>query len=250
MTLLAACLAGVGTLLWPRGPGTQRLAVLSRTRSSSVASAPRSAHASAWERARRLLPGGGTAGVSSQDLLSLLEAVAPALEAGIGPASALRIVAEARAGSGQLDPLTVLATDIAAAAGQGAMLAPLWRGAADSTGSAELLLLAHAWSLTEDLGVPLASAVRTTAGLLEARIAQEQRLASTVGGTKATVNLLTVLPLGGPVLAIVLGIGPAELYGGSRLTQGSLVLGLCLAGLGRWWVRRMIEAVTRGPVIA
>jgi tight adherence protein B len=188
--------------------------------------------------------------VSSQDLLSLLEAVAPALEAGIGPASALRIVAEARAGSGRLDPLTVLATDIAAAAGQGAMLAPMWRRAADSTGSAELLLLAHAWSLTEDMGVPLASAVRTTAGLLEARIAHEQRLASAVAGARATVNLLTVLPIGGPLLALVLGIGPVELYGESLLTQGSLVLGLCLAGVGRWWVRRMIEAVTRGPVIA
>jgi tight adherence protein B len=201
-------------------------------------------------RRRHLLPRGRADGVRAQDLLSLLEAIAPALEAGIAPASALRIVAEARAGSGHLDPLTELATDIASAAEQGAMLAPLWRRAADATGSAELLLLAHAWSLTEGLGVPLASAVRTTAGLLEARIVHERRLAGAVAGPKATVNLLTILPIGGPLLAVVLGVGPAELYGGSLMTQGSLVLGVCLAGVGRWWVRRMIKAVARGPVMA
>jgi tight adherence protein B len=75
-------------------------------------------------------------------------------------------------------------------------------------------------------------------------------LAAAVAGAKATVNLLTALPLAGPLLALVLGIGPSELFGGSRLTQGCLVLGLCLAGIGRWWVRRMVRAVARGPMIA
>ncbi|MDQ1538543.1 MAG: tight adherence protein [Actinomycetota bacterium] len=113
-----------------------------------------------------------------------------------------------------------------------------------------MLLLAQAWSLTEDMGVPLAQAVRTTAALVEARIAHERRLTGAVAGANATVNLLTVLPIGGPLLALVLGIGPGQLYAGSPLTQASLVLGLCLAGVGRWWVHRMVRAVARGPVIA
>jgi tight adherence protein B len=100
------------------------------------------------------------------------------------------------------------------------------------------------------MGVPLAQAVRTTAGLLEGRIAHERGLAGAVAGARATVNVLTVLPIGGPLLALVLGIGPGELYAGSRLTQVSLALGLCLAGIGRWWVRRMVRAVARGPVIS
>jgi tight adherence protein B len=125
----------------------------------------------------------------------------------------------------------------------------MWREAARSAGSAELLMLAQAWSLTEEMGVPLAQAVRTTVGLLEARIAHERQLAGAVAGAKATVNLLTILPVAGPLLALVLGIGPGELYGGSRLTQISLALGLGLAGVGRWWVRRMVRAVARGPVI-
>ena len=167
----------------------------------------------------------------------------------MAPASALRIAADARSGAGRPDPLAALASGMASAAADGAMLGPLWREAAESAGSAELLLLAQAWSLTEDIGAPLAQAVRTTAGLLEARIAHERRLAAAVAGPKATVNVLTVLPIGGPLLALVLGIGPGELYGGSRLAQGSLVLGLCLAGIGRCWVRLMVRAVARGPVI-
>jgi tight adherence protein B len=139
---------------------------------------------------------------------------------------------------------------MASAAADGVSLGSLWRDAAESARSAELLLLARAWSLTEDMGAPLAQAVRTTARLLEARIAHERRLSAALAGAKSTVNVLTILPFGGPLLALVLGIGPGELYADSRLTQGSLALGLCLAGIGRWWVRGMVRAVARGPVIA
>ena len=168
----------------------------------------------------------------------------------MAPALALRMAADSRSDSGRPDPLTSLARGMASAAAEGTPLGPLWRAAADSAGSAELLLLAHAWSLTEEMGAPLAQAIRTTAGLLEARVAHERRLASAVAGARATVNLLTVLPVAGPLLALVLGIGPVELFGGSRLTQGSLAIGLCLASVGRWWVRRMVRTVARGPVIA
>jgi tight adherence protein B len=250
VSLVVGLLAVVGILLWPERFGRHRLAILPGVSSDSISvKGSRSVFTSARERVRRCLPGRPTAGVTAQDMLGLLEAVAPALEAGMAPVSALRIAADARSGSGHLDPLAALASDIASAAAEGATLGPLWDKAAESTGSAELLLLAQAWSLTEDMGVPLAKAVRTTAGLLEARIAHERRLAGALAGAKATVNVLSVLPIGGPLLALVLGIGPGELYGGSRLTQASLVLGLCLAGIGRWWVHRMVGAVARGPVI-
>jgi tight adherence protein B len=265
VSLVLAFLAAAGILLWPGHSGWHRLGILpgvgqGRADTSvtsafvSVRSRPR--FASAVQQARQYLPGQQylpghpDAGVSAPDLLGLLEAIAPALEAGIAPAAALRIAADARSGSADLDPLAALASDMASAAAQGGPLGPLWRRAAESAGSAELRLLAQAWSLTEDLGVPLAQAVRTASGLLEARIAHERRLAGAVAGAKATVNLLTLLPIGGPLLALVLGIGPAELYGVSPMTQASLVLGLCLAGIGRCWVHRMVRAVARGPVIA
>ena len=251
MSLLAGLSAALGVLLWPGRFGRRSLQVLPGASSDAhPAASPNRVRGSAGQRARRSLTRRSAAGPTAQDLLGLLEAIAPALEAGIAPASALRIAADVRSGPARPDPLTELAGTIASAAAEGVSLGPLWRAAADSAGSAELLLLAQAWSLTEDMGVPLAQAVRTTAGLLETRISQERRLTSAVAGAEATVNLLTVLPIGGPLLALVLGIGPAELYGGSGLTQSCLVLGLCLAGAGRWWVHRMVRAVARGPVMA
>lgn len=247
MSLAVGLLAAVGILMWPDRFALCRLAILPRSSASVLV--PRSVPASAWARARLWRPGRRAAEMRTQDLLGLLEAIAAALEAGMAPAAALRIAADARSGPGRTDLLTALARAMASAAADGSPLGPLWREAAESAGSAELLILAQAWSLTEDMGVPLAQAVRTTARLLETRIAHERRLAAAVAGAKATVNVLTVLPIGGPLVALVLGIGPGELYGSSRLTQGSLVLGLCLAGIGRWWVRRMVRAVARGPVM-
>jgi len=247
VSLVAGFLAAVGILIWPERFAGHLLATLPGSPGSTRTL--RSVLVTAMEGAHRRLPGRSATGVTAADLLGFLEAIAPALQAGMAPASALRTAVDARSGSGQLDPLAALAGDMASAAAQGAMLGPLWREAARSAGSAELLLLAQAWSLTEDLGVPLAQAVRTTAALLEARIAQEQRLVGAVAGAKATVNVLTVLPIGGPLLGLLLGIGPGELYAGSSLTQTSLALGLLLAGIGRWWVHRMVRAVAQGPVI-
>lgn len=253
MSLVVAILAGMGILLWPERFGRRRLAILPRESPAPGpvgGPVPRWGPGSARGRVRRWLPGHPAAGVDARDLLGLLGAIAPALDAGMAPAAALGVAAEARSGSGQLDPLGALTRDLASAAAQGAMLGPLWRDAARSSGSSELLLLSRAWSLSEDMGVPLAQAVRTTAGLLEGRIAHERGLAGAVAGARATVTVLTVLPIGGPLLALVLGIGPGELYAGSRLTQVSLGLGLCLAAIGRWWVHRMVRAVARGPVVS
>lgn len=248
MNLVVALLVAVAVMLCPDRFG-QRWETILLPVSSSSARVPRSVAGSAKDRVRRWRPG-HIVGVSPQDLLGLLDAIAPALEAGMAPAAALRIAADARSDSGPPDVLTALARDMSSAAADGARLGPLWHSAAGSAGSPELLLMAQAWSLTEDMGAPLARAVRTTAGLLEARIAHERRLAAAVAGAKATVNLLSVLPIGGPLMALVLGIGPVELFGGSPLTQGSLVLGLALDGVGRLWVRRMVRGVARGPVIA
>jgi tight adherence protein B len=251
MSMAVGLLVMVGVLVWPGSFGRRSLAILPRV--STPATFPtllRSAGASSWVRVLHWRTGRRAAGISTQDLLGLLEAIAPALEAGMAPASALRIAADSRTDPGRPDPLDSLVRAMALAAANGDQLGPLWREASGSARSAELLLLAQAWSLTEDMGAPLAQAVRTTAGLLEARIAHERRLTAAVAGARATVNVLTVLPMGGPLVALVLGIGPGDLYGSSRLTQASLAMGLCLAVIGRWWVRQMVRRVGRGPVVA
>jgi len=249
VTLLVAALVAGGILLWPTGFGRRRLAILPGAPSSLLRQPGPMVGSwwgdvSRWGRPRR------AARVSPTDLLGLLEAVGRALDAGMAPAAALRVAAECRDGSGPADPVAMLVGRMASAAADGAALGPLWLSEAGAARSPELLLLAHAWSLTEDIGAPLSQAVHTTVGLLEARAAHERRLAAAVAGARATVNLLTVLPIGGPLVAMVLGIGPAELFMGSGLTQGCLLLGICLAMIGRWWVRQMVRAVAHGPVIA
>lgn len=252
MTLAVSWLVWVAVLAWPGSFCRNHLAILygSSTTATGRALGHPSARGSTWARVLQWRPGHRAASVDTQDLIALLDAVAPALEAGMAPAAALQLAADSRSEIGPPDLLESLVRAMASAAANGDQLGPLWREASEAAGSAELLLLAQAWSLTEDMGAPLAQAVRTTVGLLEARIAQKRRLTAAVAGARATVNLLTVLPIGGPLLALVLGIGPGELYGSSRFTQGSLALGLCLAGIGRWWVRQMVRAVERGPVVA
>ena len=64
------------------------------------------------------------------------------------------------------------------------------------------------------------------------------------------MNVLTALPLGGPFLALALGVDPSELYGSSPLTGGCLAAGGVLVLAGRSWVARMVRGVTRGPVLS
>jgi tight adherence protein B len=92
--------------------------------------------------------------------------------------------------------------------------------------------------------------MRTTAGLLRARVRAERRTAGSVAGARATMNVLTALPLGGPLVALALGVGPRELYAGSAVTAVCLIAGGLLVLAGRWWVARMVGAVARGPVLS
>ena len=185
-------------------------------------------------------------------VLALVEAVAPALQAGLPPAAALSVgLGRPSAGlprPGSASAGTRLIEDVQRAAQQGAPVGPVWQAAAARTGSVHLQLLGAAWTLSESSGAPLADAMRTTAGVLRSAAAQERRLASAVAGARATMNLLSVLPVGGPLVALTLGIGPMELYA-TAASGLSLGVGVALAALGRWWVRRLVAVVARGPVV-
>jgi len=240
VSLTVALLGAFCVLLWPHGGSNGIAAVQPRDRFPDLLATQGSM--GMLRRRRRGSLGG--------DVLGLVEAIAPGLESGLAPAAALSLAAESTKGSMSGDPAGDLADRMADLARDGRPLGPAWAQAADANGSAELRLLSHAWALTEDNGAPLADAVRTTAALLRARMAQQRRLAAAVAGARATMRVLTLLPLGGPVLALMLGIGPRELYGQTVLSQLCLAAGFVLMLLGRWWVRRMVEAVSRGQVVA
>ena len=142
MSLVVGLLAVVGIFLWPERFDRCRLAIMPSA--STSVRVPRSVSGSRRERAHHWRRGRGTAGIGTQDLLALLEAIAPALEVGMAPATALRIAADARAEPGGQNPLEALVKAMASAAADGTSLGPLWREAAESSGSAELLMLAQA----------------------------------------------------------------------------------------------------------
>lgn len=201
-----------------------------------------------WRRRLRRFPSRTRrSGLRPQQVLALLEGLAPALGAGLSPGDALALMVKAEGSRGAErarpeDPWRAQISDLAAAARNGHALAPTWHALARHHRSRELTLLAQAWSLSEELGAPLADAVDTAAGLVRQRLRAERRVRAASAGARATMNLLTLLPLGGVALASVFGLSPVSLYLGSPLAIGCLVAGLALVMVGRWLVRRMVRA--------
>lgn len=117
----------------------------------------------------------------------------------------------------------------------------VWTEWARHSGSAELTLVAAAWRLSETTGAPLASAVeRAVRGLLDART-RRGKVAVAVAGPRATVTVLTLLPLTGPLFGLACGVDPASLYLGSPMATASAAVGLLLVWTGRVWCSRMVR---------
>jgi tight adherence protein B len=122
---------------------------------------------------------------------------------------------------------------------------PVWAQWAARSASQELALVAAAWRLSESTGAPLVSAVdRAVRGLLDART-RRGKVAVAVAGPRATVTVLTLLPLTGPLFGLACGIDPATLYLGSPVATVSVLLGLLLVSVGRVWCTRMVRRAVR-----
>ncbi|MEO7447105.1 MAG: hypothetical protein ABI336_02425, partial [Humibacillus sp.] len=197
-------------------------------------------------------------------VLALLDGMAPALALGLTPARALSISVAATlpsettvpsettgrsgpavhdgsrsAGRGGVTELERLVGSLAVAADRGTGLADVWAEWARLTRSADIAFVASAWSLSEHHGAPLAVAVdRAAAGLRESQ-ARRRRVAVAVAGPRATVIVLTVLPLTGPAFGLACGIDPVTLYLGSPVATAALITGLALIAVGRLWCSRM-----------
>lgn len=117
----------------------------------------------------------------------------------------------------------------------------VWGAWAERSASAELAFVAAAWRLSETTGAPLASAVeRAVRGLLDAR-ARRGKVAVAVAGPRATVTVLTLLPLTGPLFGLACGVDPAALYLGSPIATVCAAVGLGLVWTGRTWCSRMVR---------
>ena len=259
--LLAGFLVAAAVLSWPRrfSPARVVLAGSTLTRGGSVADAgpfDGSAAASIWQEDPLLLLRRWRLQRNRDHLLDgvlvLLDSMAPALAMGLPPARALALAAEAtssatregdqsrgrRRGFTELDRLT---GSLAVAAERGGGLAPVWTEWARLTRAPEMAFVASAWALSEQHGAPLAVAVqRGAAGLREAR-ARQRRVQVAVAGPRATITVLTVLPLTGPAFGLACGIDPATLYLGSPVGAASATVGVALIVVGRLWCGRMVR---------
>jgi tight adherence protein B len=191
--------------LWPRRP---RMTV-------GTSFPPRAGRGSPSRRSRR-------APEDPIELVELVELVGIGLRAGLPPAQALRAAADASGSVGRDARETFDALVL------------------DRTGEhPELSLVRGAWSLSERLGVPLAPAVDAATRAARSRADSRRRMQAELSGVTSSLWLLTAVPLAGPVVALLVGLDPVDLYVRSTAGGASAALGLVLTGLG-WGVARLI----------
>lgn len=209
-------------------------------------------------------------------LLGLLDAIVPALVAGLPPVAALGHLSRreaSREGTLRLptDRVDALLADLVTESIAGRPLAPVWArhaaagsprasgtGSASGTGrapgragrsatarwSSQVAFVARAWSLSESLGSPLAECVTVAARTVRQHSARQRRLDIALAGPRATATVLTALPLAGPVVGLLLGLSPGQLYG-SPVAIIATAAGLALLLVGRWWCARLVAGITR-----
>lgn len=194
----------------------------------------------AWRRRRARDRGAGF----DESVLALLDALEPALRAGLTPARAFELVGgTSPVSNGGGSSVASLVHDAIRAAEAGASVGRVWQRWAEHTGSGTLAFVAAAWLLSERTGAPLAEAVARAAARTRSELSRRRRVSAAVAGPRATVNVLSALPLVGPIFGLASGLDPAEVYLSSPAVVAAVLLGFALILVGRWWCRRMVGAV-------
>ena len=110
--------------------------------------------------------------------------------------------------------------------------------------AADLALLARAWRLSEGVGAAASRTTEGAAAALRARTAAQARARAALAGPRASMRVLTALPLAGPVAGLALGLSPTSLYG-SAAARASALVGVLLALAGWLWARRLVGRAAR-----
>ena len=237
MLTTAAVLLGLAAFLWPgRGPVT------------SHPGGRRAVPSEAGWPARLLVRVARRPPDVVDWVADFAEVVAVGLEAGLDLASAA--LASARS------PTVVagapwLVGRIEASLAEGGGVTPALRGSVDAPGAdaADLALLVAAWELSEGLGASASAVTTAAAAAVRDRRAARERTAAVVAGPRASMWLLTALPLAGPAAGALVGVGPTSLYG-SAMAALSACIGVVLTAAGWWWARVLLHRAARAGVTA
>ncbi|KII27089.1 hypothetical protein IG195_11790 [Arthrobacter sp. TES] len=102
--------------------------------------------------------------------------------------------------------------------------------------------LAACLDIAEISGCPLAGLLARFAAQLEAEEDAEAARQTALAGPKATVRLLSWLPVFGLLLGMALGVDPVGTLLGNVMGTATFVLGLVLTMAGRLWSARLVAA--------
>ena len=108
--------------------------------------------------------------------------------------------------------------------------------------------LAACFDIAEASGCPLADVLTRFAAQLEVEDDAEAARQTALAGPRATVSLLTWLPLMGLGLGIALGVDPLAILVGTPLGLASLAAGLVLTVAGRIWSARLVHGAAGAGV--
>jgi len=229
LLVLAVSLWPQGKQLWPRAPG-----------SWFGSGMLRSAHA-VWSHQLRL------GRVRRGWVAEFAELSAVGLEAGLPATEAARLACDVGGSAASRGEFAKLGELVADAQARGGSVGKCLRRAAE--GDRDLAFLAAAWQLTDEFGVATAPAARASARVLRERARSDDRRTVLVAGPRASMWLLTVLPLSGPLVALLLGLPVTDVYGsGASLIAASF--GLCLTALGWFWSRTVLRRALRPAEIS
>ena len=112
---------------------------------------------------------------------------------------------------------------------------------ADGVPSADLSIAHHAMALADQVGGTVAAAVDSAAATLRARQAVRDEVAAHSAQARLSVRVLTLLPFAVALWTASSPRGRAAF--GSPAGVVCVVAGSVLAGIGWWWMRRLIRAV-------
>lgn len=102
--------------------------------------------------------------------------------------------------------------------------------------------LAACFDIAAASGCPLADVLTRLAAQLEVEDDAEAARQTALAGPKATVTLLTWLPLLGLGLGVALGVDPLSILLGTPLGMAALAAGVALTVAGRIWSGRLVRS--------
>lgn len=168
----------------------------------------------------------------------------------LGPESR-RILAAARAAArrGSSVAAAIRREVSAVSAGAGAVIT-VTRGAVGIRARRDVRVwgeLAACFDTAEASGCPLADVLARFAAHLETEDDAEAARQTALAGPRATVRLLTWLPLSGLGLGLLLGVDPVATLLGNPWGLSALGAGVALTAVGRLWSTRLVRAAAEAP---